>query len=287
MPPTANTNPLTPNPSNPSSLPPRYEIRKLGPEHSDWAQAIVIHSNILHSPVWPVLYPTALTARLHAGKKNAPYLIDHQITSGLSYGVFDTQYVFKRPESAATGGALYWDENEEGVQETQGKDAESARLLQQMDFPLVSVALSYDSIDALDMEQLAPLLAVLHRFELAYHILDERDQRDPESWKATARGQVLFRNATSTRREYEGQGIVGGMARWLMREAAGMGFRGIQIECFHDAVRRVWSRAEEPFRGVVVSEFECAEWRNEEGGLEYKPVKQNMSKVYVDLRTGA
>jgi hypothetical protein len=42
---------------NPSNLPPRYEIRQLTAEHSDWAKAIVLHSNMFHSPVWPVIYP--------------------------------------------------------------------------------------------------------------------------------------------------------------------------------------------------------------------------------------
>jgi hypothetical protein len=278
------TNTKTPNPSNPSALPQRFEIRKLDRSHSEWAGAIVLHSNIFYSPVWAALFPEKSTARLFDGAKHISYLVDHQIDSGLSYGVFDTQYVFKNKESEATGGKLYWDEKEPSVQETQGREAEAERLLRQMDFPLVSVALSYDSINALDPVKLGPILEVLPGFALAYHILEEEDKRNPDDWKATGPGQVLFRNATSTRRDYEAQKVMASTARWLMREAASKGFRAIQIECFHDAVRSVWERAEEPFKGTAVSEFDAKTWRNEEDELEFYPSKQVFSKVYVDLK---
>ncbi|KAF2113996.1 hypothetical protein BDV96DRAFT_106290 [Lophiotrema nucula] len=282
-----NTNPKTPSPNNPSSLPPHFEIRKLEPKHSAWATAIVIHSNVYHSPIWPRLYPSHLTARAHKGLAAAPYLIDHQIASGHSYGVFDTTYTYKRPESAATGGALYWDETEPSVQETSGLEAESKRMSDAMDFPLVSVALSYDGFNSLDMVAMEPLLAVLPHFGPIYHILAELDARDPASWQPTAEGQVLFRNATSTRREYEGQGIMGGLARWLMREAKAKGFRGIQIECFNDAVTHVWSKAEEPFEGKVVSSLDTGTWVEEDGTRSFAPAEQVCAKVYVDLEPGA
>ncbi|PTU20609.1 hypothetical protein P175DRAFT_0557294 [Aspergillus ochraceoroseus IBT 24754] len=41
------------------------------------------------------------------------YLVSHQIASGLSYGVFDKEYKFNRPQSAPSGGALCWDAEEE------------------------------------------------------------------------------------------------------------------------------------------------------------------------------
>jgi hypothetical protein len=63
--------------------------------------------------------------------------------------VFDTQYKFKRSESVATGGKLYWDEKDFEV--------DSKILLEQTGFPLCSVALSYDLIVPLDMPSMAPL----------------------------------------------------------------------------------------------------------------------------------
>jgi hypothetical protein len=281
------TNTKTPNPSNPSSLRPRYEIRKLGPEHAEWAAAIVAHSNGFNSPVWPLLYPENLSENALQVYQKAGYLIDHQIESGLSYGVFDTEYVFKRASSAATGGKLYWDASEPSVQYTESAAAEAQRLLEQMDFPLVSVAMSYDASNPLDMEKLEPLLAALPHFGLLYHILADNDKRDPKSWQAQGPGEVLMRNATATRADHEGKGVMGGLARWLMREAALKGFRGIQIECLSDAVTKVWSTAEPPFRGAVVSDFDPKTWRDEEGKLAFEPVQCRITKCYVDLKPEA
>ena len=82
----------------------------------------------------------------------------------MSFGIFDTQYKFKRPESASTQGKLYWDEND--------LDSDGAALLQQMDFPLVSVALAYDGSQPLDMPRMMPLLEVLPLFATIYGVLE-------------------------------------------------------------------------------------------------------------------
>lgn len=279
------TNIKTPNPSNPSSLNPRYEIRSLEPKHVEWAAAIVSHSNGFCSTVWPVLYPEKDGKDMIQLAIDADYLVRHQINSGLSFGVFDTEYVFKREDSKATDGKLYWDLSEPSVKAKQGMDGEAQRLLEQMDFPLVSVALSYDAHNALDMSKMEPLLAALPHFGLAYHILEERDSRTPDSWKPKGPNEVLFRNATSTRRDYEGEGTMGALARWLMREAAARDFRGIQIEAMADAVIHVWSCAEPPFKSTLVSEFHTHTWRDEEGNLSFAPAHQRILKCYVDLRS--
>ena len=281
------TNTKTPNPSNPSSLKPRYEIRQLGPKHVAWAAAIVSHSNGFYSPVWPVLYPKMNGKDAIQLALDATYLVEHQVNSGLSFGVFDTEYVFKREESKATEGKLYWDVSEPSVKESHGLEAEAQRLLQQMDFPLVSVALSYDAFNALDMVKMKPLLDVMPHFGLVYHILEERDSRNPETWKPKGPNEVLFRNATSTRRDYEGEGIMARLARWLMREADARGFRGIQIEALADAVTHVWSTAEPPYKGAVVSEFHTDTWKDEEGNLGFAPVHQRATKCYVELKPEA
>ncbi|ORY18119.1 hypothetical protein BCR34DRAFT_621511 [Clohesyomyces aquaticus] len=281
------TNIKVPNPSNPSSLPSRFSIRKLGPEHADWISSIVIHSNLFHSPVWPKLYPEGVTARAHGSFAAVSYLISHQINSDFSFGVFDDEYEFKNAESRATGGKLYWDASEPGVQDTEGFEAEGERLLSQMDFPLVSVAMSYDSFNPLDMEQMGPLVAQLPHFGLIYHTLATLDKRDPSSWQAQAHYEVLFRNATSTRHDYEGKGLMGGLARWLMREAEGKGYRGIQIECVSDAVTSVWSRADKGYKGEVVASFDTKTFVDEEGNKSFEPAEQVITKVYVDLKPKA
>lgn len=288
------TNTKTPNPSNPSALEDRYEIRKLDVSHIPWVSAIISHSNGFHSTVWTQipLYNADMGGLVRKLTSEAEYLVRHQIESGHSYGVFDTEYVFKREESKATGGKLYWDDSATSIQPQQGLAAEGERMLQQMDFSLVSIALSYDSFMPLDMQQMSSMVATLPHYGLIFKLLGERDQRDPASWQATGPGQVLFRNATSTRHDYEGQGIVSGMARWLMREASQQGFRGIQIESLADAVTHIWSKAEPPFKGQVVSEFDT-DWADENGDNSFilckagekpfAPAKQRITKCYVDL----
>lgn len=241
----------------------------------------MVHSNMLHSPVWPNLYPKDLTGRIMGTFEAVTYLVEHQVSSGLSYGVFDDEYVYKTAEAEKVGGKLYWDAKEKGSDDVK---AESKRLLEQMDLPLVSIALSYDGTNALDMEKMGPLMACLPHFGLIYDILAEGDPRDPKSWKAKGPGEVLMRNATSTRCDHEGKSVMSGMARWLMREAAAKGYRGIQIECLADAVTYVWSHPEEPFKGGVVSEFQLAEWKNEKGEEAFAPTKQRATTCYVELK---
>ena len=280
----SDVNSATPNPASASSLKPRYEIRKLEPNHLPWSTAIVIHSNLFHSPVWPVLYPNSITENVRKSFIAASYLVDHQINSGFSYGVFDTKYDFKRPDSHKTGGKLYWSEDEPSIQGTEGLEAESKRLLEQMDFPLVSVALSYDVFDALDLAKMEPIMACLSHFGLIYHVLDMLDARSPNPSKPIARGQILYRNATATRHDYEGEGIMAGMARWLMREADTKDFRGIQIECLHDAVKCVWSKPPLPYKGHVVASFRPELWEDDKGQRPFLPANQECAKVFVQLK---
>jgi hypothetical protein len=77
-----------------------------------------------------------------------------------------------------------------------------------------------------------------------------------------------------------------GLARWLMREADARGFRGIQIEALADAVTHVWSTAEPPYKGQVISEFHTDTWKDENGNLAFAPSHQRITKCYVDLKPG-
>ena len=268
--------------SNPTNLPARYEIRKLTEEHVPWVTAIVMHSNIFHSPVWSKTYPDDKAARLYACFDKADWFMRHQVKSGHSFGVFDLDYKFKREESKATHGKLYWDSKNTSL----GTD----ELVEQMDFPLVSVALSYDQTNPLVDEELGPLIALLPLFGTAYHILEELDPRD-SAWKATAPGQVLMRNATSTRRDAEGLGLMKRLAQFLMRYAAEQGFRGIQIEAFQDRVEKVWMEPPPPFKGNQISFFNTWEYTEDQevdGKVQkvyvYGDGRQKITKIYVDLR---
>ncbi|ETI24962.1 hypothetical protein G647_04332 [Cladophialophora carrionii CBS 160.54] len=270
-------------PTNPTNLPARYEIRRLTEEHLPFAWAIVLHSNVFYSPVWPIVYPENKTARLYEAFPAGEYLIRHQIESGHSFGVFDLEYEFRRAESKPDG-KLYWDMHDTTL------DAD--QLLAQMDFPLVSVAMAYDGINPLDMGSVMPLIACLPLFGTFYHVLETLDPRPEASWKPTAEKQLLLRNATSTRRDAEGKGLMKALAQFLMRHAHEEGFKAIQIECFADAVTKVWSEPPPPFKSTVVSEFNTAELEDEEevDGVKRKVkpygdnCRQRATKIYCELR---
>jgi hypothetical protein len=117
---------------------------------AQWAMAIVCHSNMFHSPIWTLAYPENRTKRIRTMMEKGEYLISHQINSGMSLGIFDLEYKYYRPESETTGGKLYWEPND--------LDADGLKLLEQMDFPLCSIAIAYDGINELKMEKLMLVL---------------------------------------------------------------------------------------------------------------------------------
>ncbi|KAL7934125.1 hypothetical protein V8C35DRAFT_322224 [Trichoderma chlorosporum] len=248
------------------NLPPRYEIRPLELKHCDWVQAIVAFSNVYQTTVWTASCPENLTRRTYDAYKGMAYLMQHQIESGHSLGVFDKEYEFKRPESVATSGRLCWNVDDE--------TASFSELVEQMDFPLVSVAMAYDSFDPLNPEKLVDMMAAIPGFGPALGALQAADQRVDSSWKATGPGQVLFRAATSTRSEYEGKGIMKSLAHHLMRISAAKGFRAIQIECVADAVIHVWSHPPEPFQTDFVSEINSMDIiAEDEFGNKFYPLR--------------
>ncbi|KAL7945384.1 hypothetical protein V8C42DRAFT_344995 [Trichoderma barbatum] len=262
------------------TLPSRYEIRPLELKHGDWAQAIVALSNVYQTTVWTASCPENLTRRTYDAYKGMAYLIRHQIESGHSLGVFDKEYEFKRSESVATLGRLYWNIDDEA--------ADVNKLIEQMDFPLVSVAMAYDSFDPLNPEKLGGVMAAFPGFGTAMATLEAIDTRTGNSWKATGPGQVLFRAATSTRHEYEGKGIMKSLAHYLMRVSAAKGFRAIQIECVSDAVIHVWSHPPEPFHTDLVSEINGMDvMAEDESGSKYYPLRpseQRLCKLYCRLQ---
>ncbi len=65
------------------------------------------------------------------------------------------------------------------------------------------MALAYDGFNALEMDKMGPMMAVLSAFGVVYALLGNGDKRDPDSWKPRGLGEVLLRNATSTRHDYE------------------------------------------------------------------------------------
>lgn len=267
--------------TRPPLLDPRYEIRKLTDDDILWAAAILAYTNIFCSTLWTLVYPDEKVKRNYATAEANAFVI-RKVGPDLCYGIFDKEYKYKRPESAATGGKLYWDHS--------NLDVTKEELLEQMDFPLVSIALSYDGILPIGPDEMKPLIDCIPLLGTLYMQLDLLDKRDPESWKAKNAGEVLKRCGTSTRADYEGRGIMTGMAYWLMHEMAAKGYRGIQIETSSDKVHRVWMNPPIPYKAELISQQDTQTYEEEENGIKYKPFaasSQRMTKIYVTLKDSA
>ncbi|KAI0141891.1 hypothetical protein GGR57DRAFT_395706 [Xylariaceae sp. FL1272] len=259
--------------------PSRYEIRPLDSSHLNWALAIIAHSNTFHSPVWTPLLKGHMAARCYESVRVNKYIVRHQIASGLSLGVFDKDYQYNNTASAAKQGKLLWDWKEEA--------ASAETLLGQMDFPLVSVALAYDGANILDIDELMPFFEAYPAFALIAEGLTDVESGDAAVRQATRPGQILLRNATSTRADYEGCGLMKLAAHEMMKRAQKQGFRGIQIDATHPAVTHVWSKPPAPFRGEIVSQLEANTLtdEDEDGNTIYplEDAKVQVTRCFVHL----
>ncbi|KAJ9157683.1 hypothetical protein NKR23_g312 [Pleurostoma richardsiae] len=269
------TNPL----EQAASLAPRYEIRQLTLEHIHWVKAIIAHGMLFRSSFFGAIYPTEKTGRVYRTFAATDNLIRPQLEEGLSYGVFDTEYEFKRPESAVTEGKLYWNSNDTSAT---GED-----LLEAMDFPLVSIALSVDAVPGLGPAQLAPTFGVLPALADITRALDSLDDRDPTTLKPKDSHELLFRSGTVTRADYEGRGIMKNLAHWLMAKAGTQGFKRIQIDCIHDAVTKAWLNPPAPFisklLGAIDNVGEFEEVVDGEVRRPFAPSQERATRILVTL----
>ncbi|OJD20400.1 hypothetical protein ACJ73_08265 [Blastomyces percursus] len=270
--------------SNPTTISPRFEIRPLGPEHIEWANAIHCHSNTFLSPVWPNLYPELPPWSILDFFSAFDHLIRHQVESGLSYGIFDTEYKFKNPESAKTGGKLYW---QKPTTDAEREATTQASLLEQMDFPLVSIALSYDAFHPLNMEKMMQIFSITPSFPFIMGQIDGLDTNNPDARTPSGPCQIVQRNSTATREDYNGKGLMKILAYWLMHELAGKGYKGIKIESFSDAVFHVWTHPPQPYKAEVVSQINLKDFAGEVESLgetcTLNYVDQKVSRIYVAL----
>lgn len=258
----------------------RYQIRPLNLDHLQWTKAIFVQANTSPSSIWPTLHPGNQTVLAYRQFRALDYLMRHMITSGMSFGVFDTEYEYRFPSSAKTGGMLHWDEN--------NTTATADQLLQQMDFPLVSVALSYDAAEPPDdakVQEYYEVIPVVR--EMLGHLESLVPPSARKGYAGAGRGKVLMRRGTATRCDYEGQGIMKGMAWWLMGEAKRQGYQVIEIPIGHAAVRRVWENPPKPFRAAVMAEFVVGDYEVVDGdGKKRKPyegINVGRCRLRIDL----
>ncbi|KKZ63915.1 hypothetical protein EMCG_01773 [[Emmonsia] crescens] len=168
----------------------------------------------------------------------------------MSFGIFDTEYKFKNPESAKTGGKLYW--------ETPTTDSDRERttresLLEQMDFPLI----------------------------------DELDTRDRALAVPSGPGQILQANSTATRDDYTRLGLMRNLADWVTHEGASKGYKSIHLDSFSDAVFSVSTNPPLPYKAEVVCQVNLKEY---EGLVEFygekftfECVDQGIARICVTL----
>ena len=264
--------------ANPSPLPARYKIVQLSLADLEYCKAIWCLTELLHMPLCVDIYKRDMRVFWRVWD-TVDELSRHPLESGLSYGVIDTQYTYKRKESEASGGRLYWDDRAALVDD----DALAAG----MNFPLVSISLSYDQSNPINQAKLAPITAAVPVFADLHRLLAARDKRKPADRQASVAGQVLHRSGTCTMAEYEGRGLMKGMAHWLMREAKWKGFKGIQNESGNPPVQHVWMHPPAPFTDEVLSSVDTAAYEEEgEGGVMVKPFAPSASvliKMFITL----
>ena len=222
--------------SSPTTLPPRYQIRKLTLSDLPFAHAIITHANLFHNALWSRLHASDAVERSYRLFTTGAYNTSHGIESGFSYGVFDTEYQYKRPESAATNGAVYWDPDLYPA--SSGQD-----LLEQMDFPLVSVALAYDPVATpFELEKFQPIFDALPLFPKLVGVTEGCDIRPPEERKPKEVGECLYRCGTATRADYERKGLARALAAHLMSEAKKAGFKATQVGTVNNRLNEIWER---------------------------------------------
>ena len=254
----------------------RFEIRQLGPEHLEWTCALMAHSHMFCGPVFSPIYPPdQRTERAYDVFKALLPMTEPRLTTGLSYGVFDKEYTFKRKP----GGGLYWDMNDLA--------ATSEQLLEQMDFPLVSVVQRYDASSTLDMGRLEPLLKVYPLLGQAVKRQKELTTDDPST--GIGPGKIIKWGGTATRADFMGFGIMKKLTHALMSNAADLGFEGIMIHAVHDAVIHVWMNPPEPsFKSKMLSSFRINEMEEEEENgkkvIPYPDMEQLSALIYVSLK---
>lgn len=91
-----------------------------------------------------------------------------QVSSGLCFGLFDTEYQVTHPSSASTKGKLH-----SNLTHNTGTGEE---IRKQMDFPLFSVAQAYNNSIRFDAEKLEPLIEVPPQLQVRR--LRKRDTSD-------------------------------------------------------------------------------------------------------------
>ncbi|KAI1328166.1 hypothetical protein F5Y16DRAFT_369600 [Xylariaceae sp. FL0255] len=266
-------------------FPPRYEIRRLSPEIGLWLHDFSRYVVIIETPLFGPIYKNRHPCRKLLTAKNLERpTLTHALESGLSYGLFDKEYQWKRPESAATGGAVYWDEID-----PEDPDLEVAgpqRLLDAMDFPLAALSLSHDKTHVQSAEAIAADIAFLP--EYADFGVIKKPASKPQDEEETTKdlikpGEVLMRCGTTTKRDYGGQGLMKLMACFVTRDAHARGFKRIEVPIINEAVVKIYLNPPPPFTAELTQVVNVRDGEVERDGKMIKPFAESITKRYCHI----
>ncbi|KAK7989603.1 hypothetical protein PG989_009918 [Apiospora arundinis] len=228
---------------------PRYTIRPIDAGVADWAKALAVQGFLLGPSIWEPLMAAPKTRNaLRAFDALGGYYM-HAVNSGLSYGVFDSEYEFARPQSkidptaAAAPGALYWNELDPDTDPDFETGGGRRRMVDGMDFPLVCVALSCD----LAVKPPADIVEALHAFfplqKGVSQFWRDRDPRPKGTWEPQGPGEVCARMGCVTKPEYQGRGLMTALNHFVMLDLKAKGFRAMNAGIGVPSVYRNWMNA--------------------------------------------
>jgi hypothetical protein len=280
-----------------------YEIRRLGPEHLEWVQAIVAYTMSFDSPLWAEAeYEGGAAKRAYdmfgAIKKSSRDAID----SGLSYGVFMQNW---RGEEK-----LSWPWAD---LETDYPTATAEELRNGMQFSLISIAMSKASTVEEMMSTAKPTAAGMmptgakpadtkkgvkkwgdilpHQATISKKLKEQEDKllKVKSPFGTRPAGPAVKRSGTHTRPDHDNKGLSKALAHHLMREMEHTEYRWIRIHTNGEHVNRVWERPPGKYRAHITGVFETA--NHSEPGPEpeeecnpFGAVDVTCERIWIDLK---
>ncbi|KAH6653296.1 hypothetical protein BKA67DRAFT_569123 [Truncatella angustata] len=198
------------------SLPSRYSIRPIDATLAPWAKALMVQGFFLRPSIWEPLLPEPKVANALRAFTALDGHFAHAIDSGLSYAVMDSEYEFRRPESVASGGGLYWSEldPDDANFERDGRD----KMLERMDFPMVCLALSVDGYDKKPDEASRALYQFMPLVRELGSYFGQKERESGETWEPSNMGERMIRSGCVTQPGYEGRGLMTALNHFVSKQ---------------------------------------------------------------------
>ena len=268
----------------PTPLPDGYEIRQLELKHITWVQAIIAHTMSFDSPLWAGPdYVGDKTKRAYDMFAAIEPSAKEGIKSGLSYGVFQKNWK-SRLDGTKEGGEVRWDPKDLSATE---KD-----LLKQMDFPLVSVAITKrrrreGEPKPQPPEGVTPWSDIVPLFATISGAFRTQEAKSAPPFASPER--IAQRSGTHTRSDFKKQRLMRALAHYVMDQLA-REFDMVVIQSTSDSVTEVWEKPPLGYKATVTGVFDTAMYLVVgKDGKPYNPfgdAKVVCKKIWVDLKPG-